>query len=599
MGKVWTVLVFIVVLLIWMTPQADAKKFKNKDKASCAYQGIMFVHKQSFISPGDPCRRCTCKNGDLKCKRQPCPVLDCEVYVKEEGECCQKCTEKVINRNINESTSSGKKSITIMVTLPPPPMIPPPPPSLRKQMQDLGINYSITTELPPALQEHTVNIKITQHDKSNDSGIIHIPPPPIIPPPPPPSIASLSDAHDVINNPQATESTGRQVTKNAINEECRVIQNLPECVGPVGPKGERGKNGRPGPSGSPGKEGPKGSTGEKGIPGQPGKKGEVGPRGRKGSAGEKGETGRPGKTGATGKPGTSGVDGIPGLPGIQGAEGPIGPKGSQGLRGRRGRRGKLGKPGHIGPSGIKGIRGNDGLPGPVGPNGFDGLDGRKGDRGLMGIPGAPGLPGRPGPSGPKGINGQKGEKGDTVMHGQLVIVADESALNEIDSEAMLAYRLDDKKLYLRDDSQWRCLMLENDMQTMHGPPGPPGKPGERGKPGPMGPKGAKGDYNGVVKNGHPGVCGNGIIEKGELCDDANEDDNDGCINCQPSYCGDGYRQEGVEECDTLDFGDKSCNSFLPGYIATGVLRCNWRCQINPQGCQALYRKPSTPSGGPK
>ena len=46
-----------------------------------------------------------------------------------------------------------------------------------------------------------------------------------------------------------------------------------------------------------------------------------------------------------------------------------------------------------------------------------------------------------------------------------------------------------------------------------------------------------------------GDCGNGEIDPGEQCDDANADQTDGCVMCKLAYCGDGYTQAGVEECD--------------------------------------------------
>ncbi|MFO7563535.1 MAG: fibrinogen-like YCDxxxxGGGW domain-containing protein [Enhygromyxa sp.] len=47
-----------------------------------------------------------------------------------------------------------------------------------------------------------------------------------------------------------------------------------------------------------------------------------------------------------------------------------------------------------------------------------------------------------------------------------------------------------------------------------------------------------------------GVCGNGIIEPGEQCDDGNNSNNDGCLaNCVEASCGDGFVNQGVEVCD--------------------------------------------------
>ncbi|HMV65928.1 MAG TPA: DUF4215 domain-containing protein [Myxococcota bacterium] len=48
----------------------------------------------------------------------------------------------------------------------------------------------------------------------------------------------------------------------------------------------------------------------------------------------------------------------------------------------------------------------------------------------------------------------------------------------------------------------------------------------------------------------PGACGDGRVDQGELCDDANNDPTDACNNsCQPARCGDGIVHVGVEQCD--------------------------------------------------
>ncbi|MCB9629680.1 MAG: DUF4215 domain-containing protein [Sandaracinaceae bacterium] len=44
-------------------------------------------------------------------------------------------------------------------------------------------------------------------------------------------------------------------------------------------------------------------------------------------------------------------------------------------------------------------------------------------------------------------------------------------------------------------------------------------------------------------------CGDGLVDPGESCDDANDDDNDGCARCRwPTLCGNGV-VEGAEACD--------------------------------------------------
>ena len=58
------------------------------------------------------------------------------------------------------------------------------------------------------------------------------------------------------------------------------------------------------------------------------------------------------------------------------------------------------------------------------------------------------------------------------------------------------------------------------------------------------------------------ICGNGIIENGEQCDDANDSNNDACLNtCILATCGDGFIQNGVEACDDSNTNDNDgCES---------------------------------------
>ncbi len=57
-----------------------------------------------------------------------------------------------------------------------------------------------------------------------------------------------------------------------------------------------------------------------------------------------------------------------------------------------------------------------------------------------------------------------------------------------------------------------------------------------------------------------GPCGNGINEAGELCDDGNAFDGDGCdSNCTPTGCGNGLVTQG-EDCDDGNASDGDCCS---------------------------------------
>jgi cysteine-rich repeat protein len=60
---------------------------------------------------------------------------------------------------------------------------------------------------------------------------------------------------------------------------------------------------------------------------------------------------------------------------------------------------------------------------------------------------------------------------------------------------------------------------------------------------------AHGDYVGKCKTPVPPVCGNGLLQTGEQCDDGNLLNNDGCSStCKLEICGDGVKQTN-EQCD--------------------------------------------------
>src|SRR5690349_6118545 len=79
-------------------------------------------------------------------------------------------------------------------------------------------------------------------------------------------------------------------------------------------------------------------------------------------------------------------------------------------------------------------------------------------------------------------------------------------------------------------------------------------------------------------------CGNGVVDKGEQCDDGNLVDEDGCTStCELNVCGDGFLDQGVEECDLVVKG-KSCADF--GF-AGGTLSCSASCKVDTSGCSGV------------
>lgn len=45
------------------------------------------------------------------------------------------------------------------------------------------------------------------------------------------------------------------------------------------------------------------------------------------------------------------------------------------------------------------------------------------------------------------------------------------------------------------------------------------------------------------------LCGNGVLDDAEVCDDGNREDDDACVDCLDAFCGDGFLYVDVEECD--------------------------------------------------
>ena len=67
----------------------------------------------------------------------------------------------------------------------------------------------------------------------------------------------------------------------------------------------------------------------------------------------------------------------------------------------------------------------------------------------------------------------------------------------------------------------------------------------------------------------PNICGNGIKEKEEECDDGNSNNTDSCTNqCRASVCGDFFINPNTEQCDDgnlyeNDFCDSTCHDHVP------------------------------------
>ncbi|XP_076799666.1 uncharacterized protein LOC143444348 isoform X2 [Clavelina lepadiformis] len=57
----------------------------------CYYNGKEYYNGEVFTHHRDNCRKCTCRNGNVRCKYQQCPALECANPDNVEGACCPVC----------------------------------------------------------------------------------------------------------------------------------------------------------------------------------------------------------------------------------------------------------------------------------------------------------------------------------------------------------------------------------------------------------------------------------------------------------------------------------------------------------------------------
>ncbi len=100
------------------------------------------------------------------------------------------------------------------------------------------------------------------------------------------------------------------------------------------------------------------------------------------------------------------------------------------------------------------------------------------------------------------------------------------------------------------------------------------------------------------------ICGNGVVEPGEGCDDGNDDDLDACLStCEPASCGDGLVFEGEEECDDGNSSDTdACLSTCvaatcgDGFVREGHEVCDDANRIDDDGCTNACALPTCGDG---
>jgi cysteine-rich repeat protein len=82
--------------------------------------------------------------------------------------------------------------------------------------------------------------------------------------------------------------------------------------------------------------------------------------------------------------------------------------------------------------------------------------------------------------------------------------------------------------------------------------------------------------------GPAAVCGDGVVDAGEGCDDADDDDSDECpSSCAPAFCGDGFVRADAEACDDGNkYNNDACTNTCTvavcgdGVVHEGVEACD-------------------------
>jgi cysteine-rich repeat protein len=213
-------------------------------------------------------------------------------------------------------------------------------------------------------------------------------------------------------------------------------------------------------------------------------------------------------------------------PGPQGAVGPVGPIGPQGAKGDTGPQG---------PIGLSGLQGPQGVQGEIGPAGLQGL---KGDTGPQGLQGETGLTGPPGPAGTAGgaITGMVSYCGTTGLGYISVYVLGESFMAMTTPQGNFKIsNLPDGNYSLTIDTPGPVHHSSSVIQVTSGNITAAGTIKICCDAG--------GDTSCLCQDGlynnagfctttqPPGpvhVCGNGVLEAGEECDDGNILSGDGC-----------------------------------------------------------------------
>jgi cysteine-rich repeat protein len=226
-----------------------------------------------------------------------------------------------------------------------------------------------------------------------------------------------------------------------------------------------------------------------------------------------------------------------------------------------------------------------------------------------------GVDGPQGGDGPQGDPGERGDQGDAGADGLVslvrieVLVANPEANNGIDGCVAGGFEvlagiddgLDAAGEPAGEASDGLLDDLEVDARALlcHALPGEDGADGEDGR-------GCQVQDNGdgtvtITCGGDEPVtfavplCGNGLVEAGEPCDDGNDSNADACLtDCTPAACGDGHVWEDEEDCDDAnevdtdacltDCSEAACGD---GHIWEGEEGCDDANDVDDDSCTNL------------
>ncbi|KAL1257116.1 hypothetical protein QQF64_012661 [Cirrhinus molitorella] len=57
----------------------------------CLFEGQIYGNTQTFYAPSDPCKRCVCQSGSVRCTPVTCPAVFCRNPITPPGQCCPQC----------------------------------------------------------------------------------------------------------------------------------------------------------------------------------------------------------------------------------------------------------------------------------------------------------------------------------------------------------------------------------------------------------------------------------------------------------------------------------------------------------------------------